>query len=46
MRHQHESTTLSMSYQSVRQDHQDADRAKRSTKHDFETEQAVNRCSS
>ena len=35
-----------MSYQSVRQDHQDAGRAKRSTRHDFETQQAMNQCSS
>ncbi len=33
-----------MSYWSVRQDHQDADWAKRSTRHDFETQQAVNHC--
>ncbi len=46
MKHQHESTTSLMSYRSVRRDHQDADRAKRSTKHDFETQRAVNRCSS
>ncbi len=46
MRHQHESTTLSMSSWSVERDYQDVDRAKRSTKHDFETERAVNRCSS
>ncbi len=46
MKHQHESTTSSMSYWSVRQNYQDADRAKRSTKHDFETQQTMNRCSS
>ncbi len=46
MRHQHESTTSSMSYWSVRRDHQDADRAKRSTKHDFETQQAMNQSTS
>ncbi len=46
MRHQHESTTSSMSYQLIKQDHQDADRAKRSTKHDFETQWAMNWCSS
>ena len=46
MKHQHESTTSSMSYQSVRRDHQDADRAKRSTRHDFETQQTMNQCSS
>ncbi len=44
MRHQHKSTTLSMNYQSVKWDHQDADRAKRSTRHDFETQQAMNQC--
>ncbi len=44
MKYQHESTTSSMSYQSIRRDHQDADRAKRSTRHDFETEWAVNHC--
>ncbi len=46
MKHQHESTTLSMNYRSVRRDYQDADRAKRSTRHDFETQQAMNQCSS
>ena len=46
MRHQHESTTSSMSYQSVRWDHQDANRAKRSTRHDFETQWAMNRSTS
>ncbi len=46
MKHQHKSTTSSMSYQSVRRDHQDADRAKRLIRHDFETQQAMNRCSS
>ena len=46
MRHQHESTTSSMSSWSVERDHQDVDRAKRSTRHDFETEWAVNHCSS
>jgi len=46
MRHQHESTTSSMSYRSVRRDHQDADRAKRSTRHDFETQRAMNRSTS
>ncbi len=46
MKHQHESTTLSMSSWSVEQDHQDVDRAKRLTRHDFETEWAVNHCSS
>ncbi len=35
-----------MSYWSVRRDHQDADWAKRSTKHDFETQRAMNQCSS
>jgi hypothetical protein len=30
-----------MSYQSVRRDHQDADRVKRSMKHDFETQRAM-----
>ncbi len=35
-----------MSYRSVRRDHQDADRAKKSTRHDFETQQAMNQCSS
>ncbi len=33
-----------MSYQSVRRDHQDADRAKRSTRHDFETQWVMNWC--
>ncbi len=42
MKHQHKSTTSSMSYQSVRQSHQDADQAKRSTKHDFKTQWAMN----
>ncbi len=42
MKHQHESTTSSMSYWSVRRDYQDADRAKRSTRHDFETQWAMN----
>jgi len=46
MKHQHESTTLSMSYQSIRRDHQDADRAKRSTRHDFETQRAMNQSTS
>ncbi len=46
MRHQHKSTTSLMSYWSVRRDHQDADRAKRSTRHDFETQQTMNQCSS
>ncbi len=46
MRHQHESTTSSMSYRSVRWDHQDADQAKRSTRHDFETQWVMNQCSS
>ncbi len=31
-----------MSYQSIRWDHQDADRVKRSTRHDFETQWAMN----
>ncbi len=35
-----------MNYWSVRRDHQDADRAKRLTRHDFETQQAMNQCSS
>ena len=35
-----------MSYQSVRWDHQDADWAKKSTRHNFETQWAVNCCSS
>ncbi len=35
-----------MSSWSVEQDHQDVDWAKRSTRHDFETEWAVNCCSS
>ena len=35
-----------MSYWSVRWDHQDADQAKRSTKHDFKTQWAMNQCSS
>ncbi len=35
-----------MNYQSVRWDHQDADRVKRSMRHDFETQWAVNCCSS
>ncbi len=35
-----------MSYWSVRWDHQDADWAKRSMRHDFETQWAVNHCSS
>ncbi len=30
----------------IERDHQDVDRAKRSTRHDFETEWAVNHCSS
>ncbi len=42
IKHQHKSTTSSMSYQSVRWDHQDADWAKRSTKHDFETQWVMN----
>ncbi len=46
MRHQHKSTTSSMSYWSVKRDHQDADRAKRSMKHDFETQQAMNQFTS
>ncbi len=46
MRHQHKSTTLSMSYRLVRQDHQDADRVKRSTRHDFETQRAMNQSTS
>ena len=46
MKHQHESTTSSMSSWSVEWDHQNVDWAKRSTRHDFETERAVNRCSS
>ena len=37
IRQKYKSTTSSMSYQSVKRDHQDADRAKRSMKHDFET---------
>ncbi len=35
-----------MSYWSVRWDHQDADRVKRSTRHDFETQQAMNQSTS
>ena len=35
-----------MSLWSVERDHQDVDQAKRSMRHDFETERAVNRCSS
>ncbi len=35
-----------MSLWSVERDHQDVDQAKRSMRHDFETEWAVNRCSS
>ena len=46
MRYQHKLTTSSMSYQSVRWDYQDADQAKKSTRHDFETQQAMNQCSS
>ncbi len=46
MKHQHELTTSSISYQSVRRDHQDADRAKKSTRHDFETQQAMNQSTS
>ncbi len=33
-----------MSSWSVERNHQDVDRAKRSMRHDFETEQAVNHC--
>ncbi len=46
MRHQHESTTSSMSYQSVERNHQDADQAKRSTRHDFETQWTMNQFTS
>ena len=46
MKHQHKSTTSLMNYRSVRRDYQDADRAKRLTRHDFETQQAMNQCSS
>jgi len=46
MRHQHESTTSSINYWSVRRDYQDADRAKRSTRHNFETQRAMNRSTS
>ena len=42
MKHQHKSTTSSTSYWLVRQNHQDADWVKRSMKHDFETQWAVN----
>ncbi len=35
-----------MSSWSVERDHQDVDRAKKLMRHDFETEWAVNRCSS
>ncbi len=35
-----------MSSWSVERDHQDVDQAKRSMRHDFETEWAVNHCSS
>ena len=35
-----------MSYWSVRWDHQDADQAKRLTRHDFETQQAMNQSTS
>ncbi len=42
MKHQHKSTTSSMSYWLVRRDHQDVDRAKRSTKHNFETQWVMN----
>ena len=35
-----------MSYRSIRQDHQDADRAKRLTRHDFETQWAMNQSTS
>ncbi len=31
-----------MNYWSVKWDHQDADQAKRSTRYDFETQQAMN----
>ena len=46
MRHQHESTTSSMSYWLVRRDYQDADRAKKSMRHDFETQWAMNQSTS
>ncbi len=46
MKHQHESTTSSISSWSVEQNYQDVDRAKKSMRHDFETEWAVNCCSS
>ncbi len=35
-----------MSYWLIRRDHQDADQAKRSMRHDFETQRAMNWCSS
>ena len=35
-----------MNYWSVRQDHQDADRVKKLTRHDFETQQAMNQSTS
>ncbi len=35
-----------MSYWSVRRDHQDADQAKRSTRHNFETQWAMNQSTS
>ncbi len=44
MKHQHKSTTLSMSYWSIKWNYQDADSAKRSMRHDFETQQAMNQC--
>ncbi len=42
MKHQDQRTTLSVSYWSVEQDHQDVKWAKRSTRHDFEMQRALN----
>ncbi len=42
MKHQDQRTTSSVSFWSVRWNYQDANWAKRSTRHDFEMQQALN----
>jgi len=42
MKHQDRRTTTSVSYWSLERDHQDVKWAKRSTRHDFETQRAMN----
>ncbi len=42
MKHQDQRTTSSMSYWSFKRDHQDVKWTKRSARHDFEMQQALN----